>query len=144
MKRANREQTTFSFSSFFIFKFYQIFSPNSGIFSMKWRKSLLETWQQWSKFHGAQESKLLGLYRMARHRKAWAAGTCLGLEPRPHFSLFSQSTVEVRKDIYAHQLKGIVSRDFRRLQMILMDIIGVPVVPLEVSLFLNFRFHIVF
>ena len=41
-------------------------------------------------------------------------------------------------------LKGIVSRDFRCLQMILMDRIVVPDVPLEVYYFLNFRFHIVF
>ena len=41
-------------------------------------------------------------------------------------------------------LKGIVSRDFGGLQMILMDIIGVPRVPLDVYLFLNFHFHIVF
>ena len=40
--------------------------------------------------------------------------------------------------------KGIVSRDFGGLQMILMDIIGVPDVLLEVYFFLNFRFHIVF
>ena len=41
-------------------------------------------------------------------------------------------------------IKGIVSRDFRCLQMILMDRIVVPDVPLEVYYFLNFRFHIVF
>ena len=40
-------------------------------------------------------------------------------------------------------LKGIVSRDFGGLQMILMDRIGVPDVPLEAYSFLNFRFHIV-
>ena len=40
-------------------------------------------------------------------------------------------------------LKGIVSRDFGGLQMILMDRIVVPDVPLEVYSFLNFRFHIV-
>ena len=41
-------------------------------------------------------------------------------------------------------LKGIVSRDFGGLQMILMDRIVVPIVRLDVYLFLNFRFHIVF
>ena len=35
--------------------------------------------------------------RMAKHRKAWAAGTCLGIQPWPHFSFFSQSTMEVRE-----------------------------------------------
>ena len=40
-------------------------------------------------------------------------------------------------------LKGIVSRDFGGLQMICMDRIGVPDVPLKVYSFLNFRFHIV-
>ena len=39
--------------------------------------------------------------------------------------------------------KGIVSRDFGGLQMILMDRIGVPDVPLKVYSFLNFCFHIV-
>ena len=39
--------------------------------------------------------------------------------------------------------KGIVSRDFGGLQMILINRIGVPDVPLEVYSFLNFRFHIV-
>ena len=42
-----------------------------------------------------------------------------------------------------NKFKGIVSRDFGGLQMILMDRIGVPDVPLEVYSFLNFRFHIV-
>ena len=41
-------------------------------------------------------------------------------------------------------LKGIVSRDFGGLPMILMDRIGAPDVPLEVYSFLNFRFHMVF
>ena len=41
-------------------------------------------------------------------------------------------------------IKGIVSRDFRCLQMILMDRIGVPDVPPDVYLFLNFRFHLIF
>ena len=39
--------------------------------------------------------------------------------------------------------KGIVSRDFGGLQMILMDRIGVPDVLLKVYSFFNFRFHIV-
>ena len=37
-------------------------------------------------------------------------------------------------------LKGIVSQDFRLLQMILMQIAGVSDIPLDVYLFLNFRF----
>ena len=41
-------------------------------------------------------------------------------------------------------IKGIVSRDFKGLQMILMDRIGVPDVPLEVYFFLNFHLHIAF
>ena len=41
-------------------------------------------------------------------------------------------------------LKGIVSRDFVCLQMILMDRIRVPDVLLDVYLFLNISFHIVF
>ena len=41
------------------------------------------------------------------------------------------------------QFKGIVSRDFGGLHIILMDRIGVPDVPLKVYSFLNFRFHIV-
>ena len=40
--------------------------------------------------------------------------------------------------------KGIVSQDFGWLQMILMNRIVVPDVPLDVYLFLNFHFHIVF
>ena len=43
----------------------------------------------------------------------------------------------------AYWLKGIVTRDFGGLQMILMDRIGVPDVPLEAYSFLNFCFHIV-
>ena len=42
------------------------------------------------------------------------------------------------------QLKGIVSRDFEGLQMVLMDRIGVPDVPLEVYSFLNLHLHIAF
>ena len=38
--------------------------------------------------------------------------------------------------------KGIVSRDFRCLQMILMDRIGVHDVPLEVYSFLNLHLHV--
>ena len=41
-------------------------------------------------------------------------------------------------------LKGIVSRDFEWLQIILINRLCVPDVPLEVYSFLNFRFHIVF
>ena len=40
-------------------------------------------------------------------------------------------------------VKGIVSRDFEGLQMILINRLCVPDVPLEVYSFLNFRFHIV-
>ena len=40
--------------------------------------------------------------------------------------------------------KGIVSRDFRCLQMILMNRTWVPDVPLEVYSFLNLHLHIVF
>ena len=42
------------------------------------------------------------------------------------------------------ELKGIVSRDFGALQIILMDRICVPDVPLEVYSFLNLHLHIVF
>ena len=42
------------------------------------------------------------------------------------------------------QFKGIVSRDFGGLHIILMDRIGVPDVPLEVYYFLNLHLHIVF
>ena len=38
-------------------------------------------------------------------------------------------------------VKGIVSRDFEWLQIILMNRLYVPDVPLEVQSFLNFRFH---
>ena len=40
--------------------------------------------------------------------------------------------------------KGIVSQDFEGLQMVLMDRIGVPDVPLEVYSFLNLHLHIAF
>ena len=40
--------------------------------------------------------------------------------------------------------KGIVSRDFEWLHMILMDRIGVPDVPLEVYSFLKLHLHIAF
>ena len=49
-----------------------------------------------------------------------------------------------KKSKYITELKGIVSRDFGGLQMILMNRIVVPDVPLDVYLFLNFCFHIVF
>ena len=42
-----------------------------------------------------------------------------------------------------NMFEGIFSRDFEWLQMILMDRLCVPDVPLEVYSFLNFRFHIV-
>ena len=45
---------------------------------------------------------------------------------------------------FSRSLKGIVSRDFGGLQVISMDRIVVPDVPLEVYSFLNFRFQIVF
>ena len=44
-------------------------------------------------------------------------------------------------------LKGIVSRDFEWLQMVLINLMNrswVPDVPLVVYYFLNFRLHIVF
>ena len=41
-------------------------------------------------------------------------------------------------------LKGIVSRDFEGLHMILMNRTWVPDVPLEVYYFLNLHLHIVF
>ena len=41
-------------------------------------------------------------------------------------------------------LKGIVSRDFEGLQMILMNRLCVPDVPLEVYSFLNLHLHIAF
>ena len=44
-------------------------------------------------------------------------------------------------DLYLAQFKGIVSRDFEWLQIILMNRLYVPDVPLEVYSFLNFRFH---
>ena len=54
------------------------------------------------------------------------------------------------KGIFTHQriltdgpFKGIVSRDFGGLQMILMDRIYVPDVPQEIYLFLNLHLHIV-
>ena len=52
------------------------------------------------------------------------------------------------RETYVHNLnsiwfylKGIVSRDFEGLQMILMERIYVPDVPLEVYLFLNLHLH---
>ena len=47
-------------------------------------------------------------------------------------------------DVFCKQFKGIVSRDFGGLQIILMDGACVKDVPLEVYIFLNFRVHIVF
>ena len=41
-------------------------------------------------------------------------------------------------------LKGIVSRDFEGLQMILINRLCVPDVPLEVYSFLNLHLHIAF
>ena len=46
--------------------------------------------------------------------------------------------------IIIYLLKGIVSRDFGWLQMILMDSIWVPDVPLKDYIFSNFCFRIVF
>ena len=39
-------------------------------------------------------------------------------------------------------LKGIVSRDFQWLQMILVDVAWVPDVPLKVYYFFNLCFHV--
>ena len=67
-----------------------------------------------------------------------------------HFWLFLQKHVALSLELIKKvtfkslELKGIVSQDFLCLQMILMDRIKVPHVPLDVYLFLNFRFHIVF
>jgi hypothetical protein len=36
---------------------------------------------------------------MAKHRKAWAAGTCLGTQPSPHFSFFFESEVRFKKNL---------------------------------------------
>ena len=62
----------------------------------------------------------------------------------PASGIFLAPQVPLQNKINAMIIKGIVSRDFQSLQMILMDRIGVPDVPLEVYYFLNFRFHIVF
>ena len=43
-----------------------------------------------------------------------------------------------------YKLKGIVSRNFEGLQMILMNRTWVPDVPLKVNSFLKLHFHIVF
>ena len=48
-----------------------------------------------------------------------------------------------QKYAFHKNIKGIVSRDFGGLQMILINRLCVPDVPLEVYSFLNFRFHIV-
>ena len=61
------------------------------------------------------------------------------------FSFKALKTVQKASlKIVISSLKGIVSRDFEGLQMILMDRIGVPDVPLEVYSFLNFHLHIAF
>ena len=52
-----------------------------------------------------------------------------------------QYNVESRLSI---GFKEIVAKDFEWLQIILMNRLGVPDVPLEVYYFLNFRFHIFF
>ena len=62
--------------------------------------------------------------------------------------LFHRKNIKLSKyaEYLYHQvlkLKGIVSRDFGGLQMILVNRIGIPDVPLEVYSFLNFRFLIV-
>ena len=54
-----------------------------------------------------------------------------------YFNFFKYDYVNV-------SLKGIVSRDFEWLQMILMNRFWVPDVPLVVYYFLNLHFHIVF
>ena len=46
--------------------------------------------------------------------------------------------------LYIKPFKGIVSRDFEWLQMILMNRLCVPDVPLEVYSFLNLHLHVVF
>ncbi len=35
------------------------------------------------------------IYRFARQRKAWGAGTCLGTENKPHVAYFTQRAVKV-------------------------------------------------
>ena len=54
----------------------------------------------------------------------------------PHLAISAELTYR--------PFKGIVSRDFGGLQMILMDRIGVPDVPLKDYIFSNSCFHIVF
>ena len=60
----------------------------------------------------------------------------------PNF-VFKKSLHPIDHERRIAKLKGIVSRDFGGLQMILVNGIGVPDVPLEVYSFLNYRFHIV-
>ena len=54
-----------------------------------------------------------------------------------YFNFFKYDYVNV-------SLKGIVSRDFEWLQMILMNRLCVPDVPLKVYSFLNLHLHVVF
>ena len=59
-----------------------------------------------------------------------------------NFTISASYTTADKKHAMAMQFKGIVSRDFEGLQMILMKRSWVPDVPLVVCYFLNFRFHI--
>ena len=54
------------------------------------------------------------------------------------------STQHTRYTVRDGMFKGIVSQGFGGLQMILMDRIGVPDVPLKDYIFSNSCFHIVF
>ena len=66
--------------------------------------------------------------------------------PRSIWKKRMNSTFSLFKILVLHRttLKGIASRDFRGLQMILIDRIGVPDVPLKDYIFSNSCFHIVF
>ena len=70
----------------------------------------------------------------------------LSLSNHPPYLPFSNWGFHLIPNFVSAKLhfKGIVSRDFGGLQMILMNRIGVPDVPLEVYSFLNFRFYIDF
>ena len=58
--------------------------------------------------------------------------------------VLSLATHQFLRQVKQCLIKGIVSRDFEWLQMILMDRLCVPDVPLEVYSFLNLHLHIVF
>ena len=62
----------------------------------------------------------------------------------PNYVYISLDLSKNLKSLFKNPLKGIVSRDFGGLQMILVNRIVVPDVLLDVYLFLNFRFHVVF